>query len=178
MTSEGFLAAFRRFTARRGSCSHLYSDNGTNFVGANKELIKMNRQFLQILSPDVRAQMENEGTSWSFIPPASPHFGGLWEAGVKSFKSKPHLTPDRCAHSPMILRTKVYSLLPISLLENLRILFQNHHYLILKPTDSTDGNISNKCSSTFGIDGTRNIYHAFNNVQSGPNPKETSKETT
>ncbi|XP_055922692.1 uncharacterized protein LOC129953468 isoform X1 [Eupeodes corollae] len=105
MTSEGFLAAFRRFTARRGGCSHLYSDNGTNFVGANKELIKMNRQFLQILSADVRAQMENEGTSWSFIPPASPHFGGLWEAGVKSFKSKPHLTPDHCAHSPMTLRT-------------------------------------------------------------------------
>jgi hypothetical protein len=33
-TTEAFLAAYKRFTARRGHCVQMCSDNGTNFVGA------------------------------------------------------------------------------------------------------------------------------------------------
>lgn len=38
LTSQGFLAAFRRFVNRRGYCQNLYSDNGTNMVGAKRKL--------------------------------------------------------------------------------------------------------------------------------------------
>lgn len=34
LTTKAFLAAMDRFTARRGMCSQVFSDNGTNFVGA------------------------------------------------------------------------------------------------------------------------------------------------
>lgn len=34
LTSEAFIAALKRFVARRGICTQLYSDNATNFVGA------------------------------------------------------------------------------------------------------------------------------------------------
>ena len=35
LTSEAFLATLRRFIAHRGYPSLIWSDNGTNFVGAN-----------------------------------------------------------------------------------------------------------------------------------------------
>ena len=34
-TSEAFMGAFHRFTSRRGHCTELHSDQGTNFVGAD-----------------------------------------------------------------------------------------------------------------------------------------------
>lgn len=81
MTTPGFIAAFRRFVARRGHCSRLWSDNGTNFVGAAKEL-----QHLVDIQPAIIEYLETNGTEWHFIPPHAPNFGGLWEAGVKSTK--------------------------------------------------------------------------------------------
>ncbi|XP_077255210.1 uncharacterized protein LOC143893559 [Temnothorax americanus] len=38
LSSDGFIAALRRFVSRRGLPEHIYSDNGTNFVGANNQL--------------------------------------------------------------------------------------------------------------------------------------------
>jgi hypothetical protein len=38
LTSEAFIAALKHFIARSGLIDHLYSDNGSNFVGANREL--------------------------------------------------------------------------------------------------------------------------------------------
>jgi len=38
VTSEAFIATLKRFIARRGFRDHLYSDNGSNSVGANREL--------------------------------------------------------------------------------------------------------------------------------------------
>lgn len=85
LTSQAFIAAFRRFTARRGICTQLFSDCGTNFVGANTELQKQLRG-AKLDWKEVAKRLANDGTKWKFIPPASPHFGGLWEAGVKSVK--------------------------------------------------------------------------------------------
>lgn len=75
LTAEAFLAALRRFISRRGRVSHLYSDNATNFIKANKELINL-----------TKLAASQECIEWHFIPPAAPHFGGIWEAGIKSMK--------------------------------------------------------------------------------------------
>lgn len=86
-TTEAFLGSLRRFFAQRGKCLNLYSDNATNFVGANRELKSLNdfvnsNSFKQTVSDSLSSQ----GIQWHFSPPRSPHFGGLWEAAVKSFK--------------------------------------------------------------------------------------------
>ncbi|XP_061389704.1 uncharacterized protein LOC133324895, partial [Musca vetustissima] len=86
LSTDAFIAAFRRFTSRRGMCSDLYSDCGTNFVGSNKELKVLQRRSIESLPEDLANLLANNGTNWHFIPPASPNFGGLWEAGVKSTK--------------------------------------------------------------------------------------------
>jgi len=78
LTSSAFIATLRRFSARRGKPATIWSDNGTNFVGAQRELATYTK--------NIEAQLANEGINWRFNPPASPHFGGLWEASVKSAK--------------------------------------------------------------------------------------------
>ncbi|XP_011873951.1 PREDICTED: uncharacterized protein LOC105565402 [Vollenhovia emeryi] len=91
LTSEAFIAAFKRFISRRGKPSHIYSDNGTTFVGAQNQLKELS-DFLnkeQALD-DVKQFFRLQQTSWTFIPPNAPHCGGLWEAAVKSVKY--HLT--------------------------------------------------------------------------------------
>ena len=83
--TAAFLAAFRRFISRRGPCYSLTSDQGTNFVGADAEL-----RLLQSAGSDFRyalkQDLEKIGTSWAFNPPGAPHFGGLWEAAIRSVK--------------------------------------------------------------------------------------------
>ncbi|XP_075163386.1 uncharacterized protein LOC142236021 [Haematobia irritans] len=83
LSTSAFLAAFSRFVSRRGCPLNLYSDNGTTFVGASKVLSK---QFHTSTHEAVTAKYAHHNLTWHFIPPGAPHMGGLWEAGVKSFK--------------------------------------------------------------------------------------------
>lgn len=86
LTTDAFLAAFRRFVARRGLPSDVYSDNGTNFVGAANELDRQFKRMTRDIEENIAGKYIEDGIRWHFIPPGSPHFGGLWEAGVKSVK--------------------------------------------------------------------------------------------
>lgn len=87
LTSKAFLAAFHRFTARRGRCIDLYSDCGSNFVGARNVMYELSELWKSDEHNSVvKNSLVNCGTNWHFIPAGSPHFGGLWEAAVKSVK--------------------------------------------------------------------------------------------
>lgn len=84
-SADAFLTVLRRFMARRGLCRSLHSDCGTNFVWADAQL----QAFFAANNPEQRKivdQIANNRIRWCFNPPSAPHFGGLWEAVVKSCK--------------------------------------------------------------------------------------------
>lgn len=85
LTTECFLAALRRFASRRGKPEELHSDNATNFRGAQNELLKLVSR--GSVAQCIKETLAMDNIEWKFIPPRSPHFGGLWEASVKSVKS-------------------------------------------------------------------------------------------
>ena len=83
LETDSFINALRRFIARRGPPSDIYSDNGTNFVGADRELKQSLERWNQSQIADYLSQKDIQ---WHFNPPASPHFGEIWERLVQSCK--------------------------------------------------------------------------------------------
>ncbi|XP_018793997.1 PREDICTED: uncharacterized protein LOC108972025 [Bactrocera latifrons] len=61
----------------------MFSDNATNFVGADRKPRELKEAFLA-QATELKGFAAEEGFSFTFIPPRAPHFGGLWEAAVKS----------------------------------------------------------------------------------------------
>lgn len=85
LSTNCFIIALRSFIARRGVPRRIYSDNATNFLGARNQLQDLLKAF-----EEQRSQLQSfaaeTGMDWQFIPPRATHFGGLWEAAVKSAK--------------------------------------------------------------------------------------------
>ena len=87
LTTEAFLASLKRFVSRRGLPNSIHSDNGSNFTWAKNDLQDLYK-FLS--STDANAAIHSylltNRVTWHNIPERAPHFGGLWEAAVKSAK--------------------------------------------------------------------------------------------
>ncbi|XP_066584224.1 uncharacterized protein [Prorops nasuta] len=88
MTTQAFFLAVQRFIARRGIPSDIFSDNGSNFVGAKNDLSELyNILKDENFKNNVQRYTNTKAIQWHFSVPLAPHFGGLWEAAVKSFKN-------------------------------------------------------------------------------------------
>ncbi|GFV21540.1 integrase catalytic domain-containing protein [Trichonephila clavipes] len=87
LTTDSFIAALRRFSARRGAPRHIYSDNETNFVGARRKLDEIRKLWLSLSTNEaISYYLSKSSIDWHFIPPSSPHFGGIWESGIRPVK--------------------------------------------------------------------------------------------
>ncbi|PIK58104.1 hypothetical protein BSL78_04960 [Apostichopus japonicus] len=85
LDTDSFINCLYRFTSRRGIPSEIRSDNGTNFVGARNEFIKL---FDTIDKAKVERDTSKKGINWKWVlnPPLAPHFGGIHESMIKSAK--------------------------------------------------------------------------------------------
>jgi transposase InsO family protein len=83
MDTESFINALRRFIARRGQPKEIRSDNGGNFVGGEKELCQAIGGWNQ---HQVHEFLLQKGIKWTFNPPASSHFGGVWERCIRTVR--------------------------------------------------------------------------------------------
>jgi len=79
LSTESFLQSLRRFVARRGRPSTIYSDNGTNFVGAENGFETLNWAIIERNSGTQRIQ-------WKFNPPTATWWGGFWERLIRVMK--------------------------------------------------------------------------------------------
>ena len=98
LETDGFLNAPRRFIARPGPVLEMLCDNGTKFIGAEREL----REALREMNHDeLTAKLRKQQIDWKFNPPTARHMGEVWE---RQKRTVPALTSGR-RHSTLNKRT-------------------------------------------------------------------------
>ena len=136
-----FTQALRRFVARRGQVTEMVSDNGTNFIGGEREL----RETIQAWKNEpISDFLLEKGISWSFNPPGASHYGGTWERLIKSICKHLKSVCNEQIHTDESLSTLMYEIesilnsRPLTTVSNdpydLELLTPNH-LLLLKPNE-------------------------------------------
>ncbi|KXJ68609.1 hypothetical protein RP20_CCG002493 [Aedes albopictus] len=93
LSTDSCIMALRNVFGRRGTPAVIYSDQGTNFRGASKELKAVVKSLDQ---ERLKAEFTTPHTTWIFNPPASPHMGGAWERLIRTVKQNLNkLLPNR-----------------------------------------------------------------------------------
>ena len=82
MDTSACGAGIERFIGRRGMPNVKWSDNGTDSIGTEKELLKVTRRW----NDYEPTALVCKGTRWKFNPPRAPHQCGSWERMVWSCK--------------------------------------------------------------------------------------------
>ena len=84
LSTDDFLLVLRRFIGVYGRPKQMFSGNGTNFVGDEREL----RQSVEELQASVKLQnfLDVQAIKWHFQPARTPHFGAAHEALVRCTK--------------------------------------------------------------------------------------------
>ena len=83
LEASAFIQAFQRFISRRGKPRIMFSDNGTNFRGAE---IELNKGIKAWNSQQMQTCLRQKEIEWRFNTPACSHAGGVWERLIRSVR--------------------------------------------------------------------------------------------
>ena len=84
MEKDSFIQVLRRLIGRRGNIQTIRSNSGSNFVGAEKEMLKA---FQEMYHNKIKSFLQNHGSDWIVWhrnPSATSHMGGIWERQTRS----------------------------------------------------------------------------------------------
>ena len=84
MSTDCFLNSLRCFIALRGTVSMIRCDQGTNFIGAARELQKA---YQEIDCEKIKNYFLNKGCEFVFNSPYSSHMGGTFERQIRTVRS-------------------------------------------------------------------------------------------
>ncbi|XP_063616322.1 uncharacterized protein LOC134789659 [Cydia splendana] len=99
LSASSMILSLRRMIARRGTPTVLYSDNATNFYGAERELAEAKKTLPDTLKPF----LIERAITWKKIPPGNPSAGGAWERLVGSVKRSLKVTlKERAPHEEVL----------------------------------------------------------------------------
>ncbi|XP_077967709.1 uncharacterized protein LOC120346600 [Styela clava] len=83
LDTSSFINVFQRFINRLGRPRKMYSENGTNFIGAEREL----REGIQNWNQNqICKVMQQQNIEWWFSVPLASHTNGAWERMIRSFR--------------------------------------------------------------------------------------------
>ncbi|XP_068735362.1 uncharacterized protein [Montipora capricornis] len=89
--TDAFIQSLRRFISNRGCPKEIWSDNATNFAGADKEIRDCIRQWDQedlnkrLLKDEINCSL-CPMPQWKFQPPTASHMNGVWERLIRSVR--------------------------------------------------------------------------------------------
>ena len=87
LDTDSFILALWRLVAQQGNIRSIYSDNGSNFIGAEQELKKV---YMEMDNRKIQSFLLEHGGDWirwHKNPPLASHMGGVWEWQICSARA-------------------------------------------------------------------------------------------
>jgi hypothetical protein len=88
LSTDYFIQAISRFVSIRGPPKELFSDNGTNFHGAEAEVKQMLLQNWN--QTKMLDRLGKQVIQWYFSAPYASHTGGVWEKIIRTVRKNMH----------------------------------------------------------------------------------------